>query len=247
MTLALDIGNTRWKLGLFEGNRLVASNLVSDWGAAALVAYGQAHGVRQLVFSSVAGTDEPLLRVLRQAFEVLEWTPETPLPFENRYTTPQTLGKDRLAAVAGVQALWPGRNALVVDCGTCIKYDVLTERGEYLGGNIAPGVQMRSKAMHEFTARLPEVGLEMPSDFVGNSTQTALQNGAFRGAVLEVMGFVGLFQQRFADLQVFLTGGDALFLQPYLSIPHVRHEPDLTLHGLNHILIFNTPTPHTHF
>ena len=80
------------------------------------------------------------------------------------------------AAIAGAQALLPGQNCLVVDCGTCIKYDLLTAAGVYLGGNIAPGAKMRAEAMHHFTARLPEVDLNMPADFIGHSTETALQN-----------------------------------------------------------------------
>ena len=100
------------------------------------------------MISSVAQAEEELIPKLSQHFEVLELTHTTSLPFENRYTTPQTLGKDRLAAVAGARALMPGRHCLTIDCGTCIKYDLITAEGVYMGGNIAPGAQMRAKAMH---------------------------------------------------------------------------------------------------
>ena len=95
---------------------------------------------------------------------------------------------------------------------------------------------MRIRAMHHFTARLPEVPMDMPADFTGHSTETALQNGALRGAVLEIEGFVQLFSARYGDLQVILTGGDAAFFQPLLSVGRLTVEPDLTLFGLNHIL-----------
>ena len=98
---------------------------------------------------------------------------------------------------------------------------------------------MRAKAMHHFTARLPEVSLQMPTDFIGQSTETALQNGAFRGAILEIEGFIQLFQTQLSPLQVILTGGDATFLKPFLKATNVVIEPHLTLHGLNHILNFN--------
>ena len=143
-------------------------------------------------------------------------------------------------AVAGAQALFPGENCLVIDCGTCIKYEMLTSEGIYTGGNIAPGATMRIKAMHHFTARLPEAPMEMPDDFIGHSTETALQNGALRGAVLEMEGFIRLFEQKHAPLRVVLTGGDADFFQPFLHLPNDSTVPDLTLHGLNNILIFNT-------
>ncbi len=240
MNLALDIGNTRRKIGLFNGSRLLERKVVTDWTPDELLAYCNQAGVRSIILSSVVALGESLQTVLAQSFDLLELTHETRLPFENQYTTPLTLGKDRLAAVAGAQALMPRQHTLVIDCGTCIKYDILTAAGVYLGGNIAPGIQMRARAMHEFTARLPEVELEMPSDFIGNSTKTALQNGAFLGAALEIGGFAGLFQNHLSPLNVILTGGDSSFLKPYLNIQNLTLEPDLTLYGLNNILIFNS-------
>ena len=240
MNLSLDIGNTRRKIGLFNGSRLLETKVVTDWGTDELLDYCNQAGVQSVLISSVAHPDESLQNVLSQHFDFLELTHETSLPFENRYATPQTLGKDRLAAVAGAQALLPRQHCLIVDCGTCIKYDLLTEAGEYLGGNIAPGAQMRAKAMHEFTARLPAVSMELPTDFIGHSTETALQNGAFLGAALEIGSFVSLFKTRLKPLNVILTGGDALFFQPHLDVQHLRHEPHLTLYGLNNILIFNS-------
>jgi len=240
MNLALDIGNTRRKIGLFNESRLLECKIVTDWTPAELLAYCNQVGVQRIMLSSVIKPDEALSTVLTQSFDLLELTHETRLPFENQYTTPLTLGKDRLAAVAGAQALMPRQHTLVIDCGTCIKYDLLTATGVYLGGNIAPGIQMRARAMHEFTARLPEVELEMPHDFIGISTETALQNGAFRGATLEVIGFAGLFQDQFSPLNVILTGGDSAFLKPYLNVQNLSLEPDLTLYGLNNILIFNS-------
>lgn len=239
MNLVLDIGNTRRKAGLFSKNSLVESKVVTDWLIRDLLDYCKQAGVRRIIVSSVAAPDDSLKEPLAQHFDFLELTHETALPFKNRYTTPHTLGKDRLAAVAGAQALLPGQNCFVVDCGTCIKYDLLTEAGEYLGGNIAPGAQMRAKAMHAFTARLPEVEMYLPNDFIGQSTETALQNGAFRGAALEIEGFVGLFQKRFGSMNVILTGGDAFFFEPFLNISNLKNEPHLTLYGLNNILIFN--------
>jgi type III pantothenate kinase len=239
MNLALDIGNTRHKIGLFDGVRLLESKVATDWSKDDLIAYCNQNKVSRIIISSVSTPDSALNDVLSLHFELLELTHETPLPFINQYTTPLTLGKDRLAAVAGAQALLPDKDCLIIDCGTCIKYDLLTKTGTYLGGNIAPGLQMRTKAMHVFTARLPEVPLLLPQDFIGVSTESALQNGAFRGAALEVKGFVTLFQERFSALKVILTGGDAVFFQAILNLDDASMEQDLTLYGLNNILIFN--------
>ena len=237
MNLALDIGNTRTKIGLFQGAEMVEHTVWTDWTAAELQAYAEPAGVDRIIFSSVAGAEETLFDLLAERFGVVEMSHLTPLPFENRYRTPKTLGKDRLAAVAGAQALYPATDCLVIDCGTCIKYEWLTADGVYHGGNIAPGASMRIRAMHHFTARLPEVPLEMPAETIGQSTQTALQNGALRGAVLEMEGFVRLFQDKSSRIQVILTGGDAAFFAPHVRISDLKIEPHLTLIGLNHILV----------
>lgn len=239
MNLVIDIGNTRHKIGLFKKGQLVDSRVVTDWTTADYLDFCNQAGVQRVILSSVATPDPSLAATLVQHVDFLELTHNTPLPFANLYTTPETLGKDRLAAVAGAQALLPQKNCLAIDCGTCLKYDLITAASEYLGGNIAPGVQMRAKAMHTFTARLPEVEMGIPQDFIGNSTQTALQNGAFIGTILEIEGFIRLFQKRFAHLNILLTGGDAAFVLPLLQVPDVTIEPDLTLYGLNHILAFN--------
>lgn len=240
MNLVLDIGNTRWKMGLFEGGKLTSHQVVTNWTAEQLVEYGNLRGVQRVMISSVANLEDDFHNRLDQSFPVyLELTHTTPLPFENQYATPQTLGKDRLAAIAGAQALYPQKNCLVIDCGTCIKYDLLTADGVYKGGNIAPGLGMRAKAMHEFTARLPEVSQHLPSNFIGTSTETALQNGAFLGSLLEMKGFAALFETHYAPCIPVLTGGDAGFLFPHFHFPGKQLEPHLTLIGLHHILTYN--------
>jgi type III pantothenate kinase len=241
MNAALDIGNTRAKIGLFQQNQLVEQAIWTSWTLEELCSFAERHGVKNIIVSSVAKPEAALMETLSARFRVLELTHETPLPFRNAYRTPQTLGKDRLAGVAGAQVLYPERDCLIIDCGTCIKYEMLTGLGTYAGGNIAPGAEMRIKAMHHFTARLPEVDMEMPDATVGYSTETALQNGALLGAVLEMAGFVRLFRAQAPDLQVILTGGDATFFKPHLE-PHTgktSHEPNLTLYGLNRILMMN--------
>ena len=236
MNLALDIGNTRVKIGLFQDKTLVEQTVWTDWTLSKLLDYGNQAGVTRVIVSTVAEPDAALIEGLAEHFLVLELTHQTPLPFDNRYRTPHTLGKDRLAAVAGAQALWPGESCLVVDCGTCIKYDLMTADGIYPGGNIAPGLWMRIQAMHHFTARLPEVPMKMPTAWIGDSTETALQNGALLGAALEIEGFIKRFHRQHESLVVVLTGGDADFIKPHVDIPDLKTEPHLTLFGLNHIL-----------
>lgn len=239
MILALDIGNTRWKMGLFDGKTLVFQQVVTGWQTEQLIAFGNQHGVKSIIYATVSSLPIDFHAKLEGVFSAVALSHQTPLPFDNQYTTPETLGKDRLAAIAGAQALYPQQNCMVLDCGTCIKYDLITDSGVYKGGNIAPGLQMRTKAMHVFTARLPEVNLQWPNYFIGSDTETALQNGAFLGSLLEINGFINLFKSTFNPLFLVVTGGDAPFLFQHIQYPEKVHEPHLTLLGLNHILTFN--------
>lgn len=236
MNLVIDIGNSRIKMGLFQGESLLEHQMVTDWSWEALQQYSNQASVRRVMLSSVAEENIGYRKNWKQNFDYQELTHLTPLPFINQYATPETLGKDRLAAVAGAHALFPRQNCGVIDAGTCLKYDWINAEGEYSGGNIAPGLQMRAKAMHQFTAKLPEVTPLVPEHFIGTSTETALQNGAFLGAVLEIEGFMRLFKAAFNDIQWVLTGGDAAFLTPQLPSENLHVEPHLTLYGLNHIL-----------
>jgi type III pantothenate kinase len=124
----------------------------------------------------------------------------------------------------------------VIDAGTCIKYDIITAEGVYLGGSIAPGISMRLRAMHEFTAKLPLVKCKMPlDDFIGNSTETALRTGAQLAAALEARGFIDLYKSNFENLNLVLTGGDAIYMKPHLP-SDVISDKTLIMKGLYAVL-----------
>jgi type III pantothenate kinase len=242
LNLAVDIGNTRTKLGVFDRHTPVDQVVWSAEALADLPTWAAERGVERVLVSSVAATDlaSLLLGFQKAGLAAYELTAITPLPFENTYRTPHTLGKDRLAAVAGAQVLASGCDCVVIDCGTCIKYEALSADGRYFGGNIAPGLYMRTQAMQHFTARLPVVPLAVPTEAIGFDTQTALQNGAFRGALLEMEGFVRLFEQKMKTTpRVVLTGGDAEWVAQQTDLPWLQAalvEPNLVLIGLNAIL-----------
>lgn len=237
--LAIDIGNTRTKLAVFDGDELVHSEAWEVLSVDALrqLAYNQ--NVGKIILSSVAEQSEGIMAFLRSQSFFLELTTETPLPIAIRYKTAQTLGKDRVAAAVGAWHFHAGENCLVVDAGTCIKMDVVGAKGEFLGGNISPGIEMRMKAMHHFTARLPLVkqGDHLP-DLLGDSTENALRNGAELGALLEVEGFIERCSRKFRGLSVILTGGDADFFVRNFKTKIFAHQ-NLVLHGLNQILKHN--------
>jgi type III pantothenate kinase len=143
-----------------------------------------------------------------------------------------------LAAVVGAYRFFPNQNCLVIDAGTCITYDLLTAEKEYLGGNIAPGIGLRMRAMHEFTAKLPLIERGEQDEIWGISTETALRNGGQYGAAYEMQGFIDACEAKFGRMQVVLTGGDADFFGKALKTKIFVH-PNLVLWGLLEILNYN--------
>ena len=239
MNLVIDIGNTRTKLGFFEQTNLKHQQ---TWDALTLEKIKTEttnQSVKKVILSTVAGDlDKTIEQFLQQEFHFVQLNSETPLPILNAYKTPKTLGKDRLAAVVGAQALFPNTNCLVVDAGTCITYDFLQKDGVFIGGNIAPGLKMRLKAMHEFTASLPNIEVEEVGDLLGKSTKTAMQNGALLGARMELEGYRSALEEKFGQIKLILTGGDAIFFAKKLKREiFVNH--NLVLIGLNKILNYN--------
>ena len=176
--------------------------------------------------------------VLARSKKFLPLTFQTPTPFKNLYQTPSTLGKDRIAAVAGAFSLYPNRNVLVIDAGTCITYDFLTDKGEYLGGGISPGIRMRFKAMHTFTGKLPLIEPDEYDGLIGRSTRESMLSGVYNGVISELNGLISLYQEQFGDIMVIITGGDHEFLHNKLKIS-IFAAPDLVLLGLNEIFDYN--------
>ena len=154
------------------------------------------------------------------------------LPFENEYRSPETLGVDRLANVAAAQVFFPKTNCLVIDAGSCVTYDLLEEGIRYKGGLISPGLKMRQRSMHSFTERLPGGGNSQRSHWT--HYRRGLASGAFFGLLHEVKGLIGRFSERYGDLQILLTGGDAPSLEKHLE-NSIFARPQLALVGLNEL------------
>lgn len=238
MILAIDIGNTRIKLALFKNEKLFQKVIWDSWSVAKIEEFAYNHLVKKIILSSVKTVPEDILNFLTQNFDFLQLTAETPLPIYNKYQTPKTLGKDRLAAVVGAYRFFPKQNCLVIDAGTCITYDLLTAEKNYLGGNIAPGIGLRMRAMHEFTAKLPLIERGEQDQIWGISTETALRNGGQYGAAYEMQGFIDACEAEFGRMQVILTGGDADFFGKALKTK-IFVRPNLVLWGLLEILNYN--------
>ena len=240
MNLIIDNGNTRTKLGVFDKDQLLDTFIwQKEWGLKELRQLLDDFPILHIALSSTGKVPKQVATFLNTLPNYLELTADTPLPIQNLYKSPKTLGKDRIAAVVGAQQLYPAKSCLVIDAGTCITYDIIDHRAVYHGGNISPGIAMRLKAMHQLTARLPLVEA-MPDSFelVGKTTETAIRNGAQTAAVLEVEGFIRHFKRHFGKFKVILTGGDATYFANHLKTKIFVH-PNLVLVGLNKILNYN--------
>ncbi|MBS1580972.1 MAG: type III pantothenate kinase [Bacteroidetes bacterium] len=237
--LVLDVGNTRIKLALFAEGRIVARDTARHGDAAAVAAFLGPVRPRAVVVGSVAERDEALLAFLRTLGPVTEITGASPAPLRNAYGTPATLGVDRLADAVGAMQLFPGRAALAIDLGTCVTYDLVDGAGAYHGGAITPGLRMRARAMHAYSARLPDVDPPEDAALLGTDTVGSLAAGTHHGLRLELEGFIGAFRQQWPDLAVVLTGGDAPRFARALKNGIFAH-PSLTLLGL-HALFLHDP------
>lgn len=228
MYLTLDIGNTRIKYAQWLQTGVLLSqgevNRVEELPVAVnAVAYCNVRNGGPLQWSDFKG-------------KMLEVNSRIKLPFKMEYKTPDTLGQDRIAAIAGASKLYAGRDVLVVDAGTCIKFDLLTANGTYRGGSISPGLIMRYKALNHFTGRLPEVTHSNWQPIWGASTEESILAGVQHGYVGEANHRIAQFTLDFPNLLVVLTGGDAPFLADRLKT-RIFAEPLLIHHGLLHCLL----------
>ena len=162
---------------------------------------------------------------------------QTPVPFINRYTTPHSLGIDRVALVAGAVSRFPQHNTLIIDAGTCLTFDFVNKKNEYLGGAIAPGIAMRLKAMHHFTSKLPLIS-EQDFDnqqFIGTNTQDCMLSGVYNNIVCEIDGVIAQYTQKYPDLTTILTGGNQIYLEKRIK-NRIFAGSFVLLEGLNAIL-----------
>lgn len=235
----IDIGNTKLKWAVYatDGTRQETGQ-VPHWDAfvATFPVVVQAHGVRWGMVSSV-NTEEREWRPFLEGILERVWglSAALDLPLTLAYSTPKTLGNDRLAVAAAAVARFPGMPVLVVDAGTCITYDFVTEEGVYLGGSICPGIDMRFRAMHEQTARLPLAPRTDLREYTGDSTLTSLQTGVLWGVVHELQGFRNQYEAEYGPIQVLVTGGSTPHFETHVK-SQIFAEPFLVLDGLYTVL-----------
>ena len=239
MNLVIDIGNTKVKVAVFELDTIITAvvceeiNLVKE-----LKRISNQYTFKRSIVSSVKDINEEYLEELQKLPFLIILNTDTPLPFKNLYATPSTLGNDRIALAAAAVCIHPFKNTLVIDAGTCITYDFINAKNEYLGGAISPGIAMRYKSLHQYTGNLPLLSKNEEFNIIGTSTKSSIHSGIINGISCEIKGVIAQYKQDFGDLTIVLTGGDTKFLFKQLKNSIFANQ-NFLLNGLNKILTFN--------
>lgn len=238
MNLVLDFGNTRVKAASFDQAQLVSSQAFASVDEL-LQSDLFNQNYQAAIIGTVTNDHEAILPELLTRFPVHVFSHQSLLPIANHYSSARTLGSDRMAVAIGAYSLYPNKNVLSIDAGTCIKYNFVNAENVYLGGAISPGLPMRLSAMHKFTATLPDLKFDPTFEtLIGDSTRSSMLSGALIGAACEVDGMIERYLAIYPDLTVVVTGGDAPYLCRQLKNRFFAHQY-LLLQGLHTILLHN--------
>ena len=238
MNLVIDIGNTSVKVGVFDDGEVVFHTSYAPERTYLLLADLKKYEVNHVALSTVTQVPSVIESGISSFKKVLIVSAQTAVPIKNNYLSPETLGIDRLANAVGASVVFSENNCLVVDAGTCLKFDFIDEKKVYHGGSISPGLQMRYRALHEFTGRLPLFHPAPTADLIGKNTETSIQSGVINGMVAEIDTIISEYKLRYESLQIILTGGDTRFFLNRIKT-HIFADPILTLRGLDAILRHN--------
>jgi len=239
MHLIIDVGNTRVKAALFKDDTIVElvvfdkKRIISE-----VRKIIKNNTVKIGIISSVSSISSKKLLKLKTLTDFLVVSSSTKVPFKNLYKTPKTLGVDRVALVVSAVNTYKNNNVLIIDAGTCITYDFVNEKSEYLGGAISPGIQMRFQSLHNYTSKLPLLVKKMVNSFTGKNTNESINSGVVNGVIKEVDGVILDYKEKYVNLTVVLTGGDTNFLAKQLKSSIFANQ-NFLLEGLNKLLIFN--------
>ena len=248
MNLCIDQGNSRTKVALMtDEGKMINHFIYKQFSSAEVERLFDLYEITDSIISSVVNIEAAIVNTLnRRSQHFVLFDHMTPVPIINRYDSPQTLGQDRLAAAVGAKKLCPQENLLIIDAGSAITYDFVSAEGEYLGGNIAPGLKMRFTMLQRMTKKLPLVEVDENEliPLFGKNTRDAIAAGVIRGVAYEVKGYMRTMHEKMPHFQTFLTGGNAPYVLNNVRTSRnekreLHYEKNLVLIGLNEILVFN--------
>jgi type III pantothenate kinase len=239
MNLTLDIGNTLQKIAVFQNDKCLYGESFEKITEEILKTVFLQFSIKNSIVSSVADTDVKVINFLKENTQFVHFSHETKLPITLLYENVETLGLDRIACAVGASKLYPSKNVLSIQMGTCLVLDFVNKEKEYLGGSISPGLYMRLEALHRKTKKLPLLlMLENSPEIYGNDTNSSICCGVMKGMYYEINGFINDYRAHYPDLIVLITGGDAGIIN-YSTKNTIFAAPNLVHQGLNEIIKYN--------
>lgn len=240
MNLIIDIGNTLTKVAVIKDDSIISTEKVDELGINEVWdTIQKSPTINKAIISSVKDHNESLVSFIGKQINLLiTLNSQTPLPLEILYKSKDTLGNDRIAAAIGANNIYPSQNVLIIDAGSAITIDFVNDQNQYVGGIISPGMQMRFQALNQYTAHLPLLSTSDTEVLEGKTTHEAITSGVQNGIIFEVEGYIARYLEKYPDLKVVITGGDAFFFDKKLK-NSIFVNLNLVTIGLNRILEYN--------
>ena len=231
VTICFDFGNTRLKYAVFNNKILSEENVLENDEPLTVETLLARVKPDKTILSSVIDHNPDIEEIMKKSSSFHKLTYDSNLPFTSPVGKPATIGADRLALCAAAVNLFPGKNNLAIGLGTCITYNFINKRNEFIGGSISPGMDMRFRSLNAFTAKLPLIKEEWNFPLMGYDTTTNILSGVLIGMAKEIDGFIEAYAEKYTNYNVLLTGGNALYFVPHLK-NKIFADPDLIFKGL---------------
>jgi type III pantothenate kinase len=216
-TLCFDFGNTRMKVAVFVNDEMKEEIFLPDYSTTTIDDLLSRFNPEKTILSSVIEHNPALEAYLAERTKFHKLSVNTKLNFTTPVGKPETIGADRLALMAAAAHFYPKINSLIIGLGSCITYNFLNQYHEFLGGGISPGMDMRFKSMHDYTAMLPVESATWNFPLVGYDTKTNLQSGVLNGMACEINGIVEMYEEKYRNFNVVLTGGNSSYFAGQLK------------------------------
>ncbi|MEY3236966.1 MAG: hypothetical protein RI883_1067 [Bacteroidota bacterium] len=235
--LVIDAGNTFVKIGVFMHGEIIEIQRFETSDTSSLEIWSKSYENIPSILSSVLNLQETK-RIQKLFTRCLVVNNEMLLPIKLNYSTPNSLGIDRICNAIAIAYLCPNNNAVSIDLGTCLKFDAVNTQKEYLGGSISPGIKLRYKSLNDYTSNLPLINEIGQAPLIGTSTIGSIHSGVMNGIEAEIIQLIDRYSMELKDLTFFMTGGDIHYFD-FLLKSNIFVNENLTLIGLYQIYIFN--------
>lgn len=237
-TLCFDFGNTRLKCAVFSGKEFLKEIVLENDDEKTIENLIEIYKPEKSILSSVINHNPAIENILKHSTHFHKLDHQSKFPITTPVGKPDTIGADRLALVVAAVSLFPGKNNLVIGLGSAITYNFINKHNEFLGGGISPGMEMRFKSLHEFTAKLPLIKADWNFPLVGYDTRTNILSGVIIGMAKEIDGTIDAYIEKYHNFNVLLSGGDAVYFTRHLK-KKIFADPLLIFKGLYAISEYN--------